>query len=183
MLCRSFVLGSVALACLTATGAGQSMSPLRLGVALGTSFGANEWWWPDGSHAVLSVTRHRTGSRFGLRVEAIYSNYDHWERLEPGVTFAGREDVVLWTINTIYRLAGQPTGLYALLGVGVYKRWSELRIDGIQQEVRRATESGLDANIGLGFDFKAFGSDMFVEARMSGQSFDTRIPLSLGVRF
>ncbi len=66
----SLVLGSVALVCLAAGAEGQSVAPLRLGVALGTSFGDGEWW-PEGAHAAVSLTSQQVGSRFGIRVEAL----------------------------------------------------------------------------------------------------------------
>ena len=50
------VLGGLSLGCLTASAAGQSIAPLRLGVALGPAFGQGKWWWPDGGHAALSLT-------------------------------------------------------------------------------------------------------------------------------
>jgi hypothetical protein len=72
MFRRGLVLGGIALVCLTTSAAGQSIAPLRFGVALGTAFDHSEWWWPDGGHAALSLTSQQPGSRFGLRVEAMF---------------------------------------------------------------------------------------------------------------
>lgn len=184
MLRRSFVLGSVALACLATTAAGQSMAPLRLGVALGTSFGDREWYWPDGSHVALNLTSQSTGSRFGLRVEAIFEHMSHMSR---GLGYAHTTRVLTTglAINPTYRLTGRQTGLYAMAGLGMYVRWSEGRVlyGSPNDQVTSSSESGLDANVGLGFDFKAFEREMFVESRMHGWAFSQRALLSFGVRF
>jgi hypothetical protein len=162
------------------------MTPLRLGVALGTAFGESEWWGPDGSHVALSLTSQPLVSRFGLRVEAIVDRNTHGSRsAEPGVWHTGQDATMALTINTTYRLVGQQTGLYAIAGIGVYQRWSELRIRDFRSgdEVRRSSVAGLDANAGLGFDFRAFGRELFVESRLHGWAFGERAMLSLGVRF
>ena len=186
MLHRSFVLGSVALACLATTGAAQSMPPLRLGVSLGTSFGDREWYWPEGTHVALSLRSQSPGSRFGLRVDAIFEHITGGSR---GLGFAHTERVLTTglAINPTYRLTGRQTGLYAMAGLGVYLRWYEGRLlygpgDDRDDRVTRSSGSGLDANVGLGFDFKAFEREMFVESRLHGWAFSQRALLSFGVR-
>jgi hypothetical protein len=88
-------------------------------------------------------------------------------------------------ITTTYRLVGQQTGLYAFGGLGVYQRSSEFRVHDARSgdEVMRSTTAGLDANAGLGFDFKAFGRELFVESRLHGWAFRQRALLSFGIRF
>lgn len=72
MLRRALVRGSIAVMCFATSAGAQSIAPLRFGVALGTAFEHSEWWWPDGGQATLSLTSQRAGSRFGLRVEAMF---------------------------------------------------------------------------------------------------------------
>ena len=182
----SLVLGGIALVCLATGAAGQSMAPLRLGVALGTSFGEREWWGPDGSHVALSLTSQPTDSRFGLRVEAIVDRINGGSRWDqPGRSHERTEVTMGLAITTTYRLVGQQTGLYALAGLGAYQRSSELRVHDSQfgDEVSRASTAGLDVTAGLGFDYKAFGRELFVESRLHGWSFRQRALLSMGVRF
>ena len=128
MFRRGLVLVSVALVSLATSAAGQSIAPLRLGVALGTSFGESEWWWPDGGHAALSLTSQGVGSRFGLRVEAIVDHNTNGARNDDGSRYTWQHSTMALTINTTYRLLGRSTGLYAIGGIGVYHRWNELRM-------------------------------------------------------
>jgi hypothetical protein len=186
MLRKWLMLCGITLICLTTSVAAQSVAPLRLGVALGTSFGDEEWWWPDGGHAALSLTSRSIGSRFGLRVETIFgSNTTSGFRLSDGSPYVARDATLALTVNLTYRLVGRETGLYAIGGIGVYHRWSEARFDRfpIEEEVRHGTMAGTDANLGLGFDFRAFGRELFVESRIHGNAFGERVPLSLGIRF
>jgi hypothetical protein len=183
MFRRGLVLVSVALVSLATSAAGQSIAPLRLGVALGTSFGESERWRPGGGHAALSLTSQGAGSRFGLRVEAIF---DHTTRNYDGSShYRWQTSTMALTINTTYRLLGRTTGLYAIGGIGVYQRWNELRILDFRtgEEMRTSTNAGIDANLGLGYNFTAFGRELFVETRLYGTTFFDRVPLSLGIRF
>lgn len=185
MVRKASVLAVIALLCLTASAAGQSITPLRLGVALGPAFGQGKWWWPDGGHAALSVTSQQAGSRFGLRVEAMFDRNTNGSRGADGVSHERRHQTLGLTINTTYRLLGGTTGLYAIAGVGVYQRSSELRIQDFRtgEEVRTFSNAAVDANVGLGFNFMALGREMFVESRLHGSAFMNRVPLSLGIRF
>ena len=183
MLRASFMLLSV-LTCLANVAQAQSMAPLRLGVALGSSFGEGAWWWPDGGHAALSLTSQAAGSRFGLRLETMVDHNTSGARGADGSRTTWQHATLGLTINTTYRLMGARTGLYAIGGVGVYHRWTERRIAaGFAEEVRNFRGAAIDANLGLGFDFTAFGRDMFVESRLHGGAFHKRVPLTLGIRF
>jgi len=185
MVRKAFVLAGIALLWVTTSAAGQSIAPLRFGVALGTALGGGQWWWPDGGHAALSLTSQQVGSRFGLRVEAMFDNNTDGALGVDGSRNEWRHTTLSLTINTTYRLRGHQTGLYAIGGVGVYQRWNELRILDFRtgEEVRRSTGAGIDANVGLGYNFTAFGREVFVESRLYGTTFLDRVPLSLGIRF
>ena len=159
------------------------MTPLRLGVALGTSF-TDSAWWPEGGHAIVSLTSQPAGSRFGMRVEAIFDGDEGGFRsIVDGARHTIRDATIALTINTTYRLTGQRTGLYAIAGVGIYRRWTEVDRFGSGEEVSHTSASVLGANAGLGFAFKAFGRELFVESRLHSGAFRDRIPLSLGIRF
>lgn len=185
MLRRGLALGGIALVCLTASAAGQSIAPLRFGVALGTAFEHSEWWWPDGGHATLSLTRQQPGSRFGLRVEAMFDYNSSASSGPDGRSSARQHRTVGLTINTTYRLFGRSSRLYAIGGVGVYQHWGEARSRDFpgSEEVRRFNSASLGANLGLGYDFMALGREMFVEARLHTGLGGERVPLSLGIRF
>lgn len=179
----SLVLGGVALVCFVTGAAGQSMTPLRLGVALGASFNRTSWA-PYGAHAALSLTSQPVGSRLAIRVEALFDAAQrivpHNEGLDPART---SNTTIGLTINPIYRLWGERTGLYVIAGLGLYHGWGEhqqLRGDRALHQYR-LTELG--ANAGLGIDFKAFGREMYVESRLHSGAFHDRVPLSLGIRF
>jgi hypothetical protein len=184
MFRRVLVLGGIALVCLTASAAGQSIAPLRFGVALGTAFEHSEWWWPDGGHATLSLTSQQPGSRFGLRVEAMFDYNSSASSGPDGRSSARQQRTVGLTINGTYHLRGRSTGLYAITGVGVYQHWIEARTHDfpLSPEVHRLNGASLGANLGLGYDFMALGREMFAEARLHSGS-GTRVPLSIGIRF
>jgi hypothetical protein len=176
------MFGVVALAVTSLSGParGQSISPIRLGVALGTSFermnGA-----PYGGHAVLSLTSHRVSSRLGVRVEALFDGGQTIRRRSHelmGTRF--HTTTIGLTINPVYRLW---RGLYVIAGVGVYQTWYEAQLYVSDAPVHRATSTDLGVNAGLGIDFKLFGRDAFVESRLYSAAFQERIPLSLGIRF
>jgi|SRR5688572_376427 len=177
------VLVGIALMGLATGAAAQSVTPLRLGVALGTSFGNNSWS-PQGAHATVSLTSHDVGSRFGIRVEALFDSRERVRRHMLNFPEAWiREATIGLTVNGVYRLWGRRTGLYTLVGLGVYHRWSEYEPTTGEGVVSRSSASGLSANAGIGFDFKAFGRELFAESRLYIGPFENRVPLSLGIRF
>ncbi|HJU66768.1 MAG TPA: hypothetical protein VJ650_00875 [Gemmatimonadaceae bacterium] len=178
-------LGGIALVCLTASAGAQSIAPLRFGVALGTAFGDQEWWWPDGGHAALSLSSQQPGSRFGLRVEAMVDYNTTGSSGPDGRSSVAQHRALSLTINGTYRLLGRNSGLYAIGGLGIYQHWSEVQNDDIRSspEVRTFNSATLGANLGLGFNFTAFGREMFVESRLHSAGFGDRVPLSLGIRF
>ena len=178
----SLVPVGIALMCLATGAAAQSVVPLRLGVALGTSFGNNSWA-PQGAHATVSLTSHRAGSRFGIRVEALFDSRERLRRNQLDFPVAWVRDAsVGLSVSGVYRLWGRRTGLYTLAGLGVYHRWTEYEPTTGEAASRRSA-SGLSASAGLGFDFKTFGRELFVESRLYSGPFENRVPLSLGIRF
>ena len=178
----SLVLSGIALVSVAFVAEGQSMTPLRLGAAVGTSFKRNTWS-PQGGHATLSITSQSPGARLGFRVEVLF---DGGHRLvPPGVGFGPSWEshrTIAFTINPTYRLWGRQTGLYVIAGLGIYNSWSESRplFDGTPH-FASVFEPG--ANMGLGFDFKAFGREVFVESRLHSGAFHDRVPLTLGIKF
>ena len=185
MLRRGLVSVGLALVCLAPSAAAQSIAPLRFGVALGTSFGEGEWWWPDGGHGALSLTSQAPGSRFGLRVEALFDHNTSGSSGPDGRSSVRQSHTVGLTINGTYRLLGRSTGLYAIGGVGMYKHRNEVRSRDFpgSEEVRTFNGATFGANLGLGFNFMALGREMFVESRLHSAGFGDRVPLSLGIRF
>lgn len=183
MLRMPLVLSSIALVCFASGAAGQSVAPLRLGVALGTSFNRTSWA-PYGAHGVLSLTSQPLGSRLAIRIEALFEGgqriVPHNHGLDP--TRSSGKTIGLM-VSPTYRLWGERTGLYAIAGLGLYHRWGEeQRLFG-DGTVQRWSITELGANAGLGIDFKAFGREMYVESRLHSGAFHDRVPLSLGIRF
>jgi hypothetical protein len=182
MLRKSFVLGSAALACLTTAAAGQSMTPLRLGVALGTSFNRTSWA-PYGGHAMVSLTSQSLGSRWGVRAEVLFEGGDRWLKHNQGMDLANQRNATVGLlISPTYRVWGKRTGLYVIAGLGLYHSSEEERHI-FTGEVHQGSVTELGANAGLGIDFKLFGRDAFVESRLHSAAFRDRVPLTLGIRF
>lgn len=176
------VLGGVALVSLATSAAAQSIAPLRLGVALGTSFGHNSWV-PAGGHAVVSLTSQPVGSRFGIRVEALLEGESRYTHVAWTEGYAWNSETTLGlTVNGIYRLWGPTTGLYVIGGLGLYQRWTEHKPFS-ENVTRSSSVLGLGVNAGLGFDFKAFGRVLLLESRLHSGAFSGRVPVSLGIRF
>jgi hypothetical protein len=186
MLHRSFVLrtplvmGCVAVVCFAANAEGQSVAPLRLGAGVGTSINTKTGA-PHGGHAVLSVTSQAPGSRLGFRVEALFDGSQEGVHREgEPFTWVTNRTVAL-TINPFFRVWGRRTGLYVIAGVGIYQNWYESQVLGSTQT--RISHFDMGANLGVGFDFKAFDREMFFESRLHTQGFNDRAAMTLGVRF
>jgi hypothetical protein len=180
----SLALCGLAVICWATGAGGQSVTPLRLGVALGTTLGDNSWV-PHGAHGVLSLTSQPAGSRFGLRVEALFEGDERFYDYSVGYSYTARTSTAALLISTTYRLWGPRTGLYAIGGLGVYRQWQGVRVDPIDGETTTShrTVTGLGINLGLGYDFKAFGREAFVESRFLSGVFTGLFPISVGIRF
>ena len=180
---RSLVLGCIALACLAGSAKGQSIAPLRLGVAVGPSFNRTSWE-PWGAHGVLSLTSQPSGSRLAIRVEALFDGAQrivpHNQGLDPA---RNRITTIGLLISPTYRLWGKRSGLYAIAGLGLYHSWGESQQLYGDRTLHRYSATELGVNAGLGIDFKLFGRDVFVESRQHSAAFHDRVPLSVGIRF
>jgi hypothetical protein len=183
MLRRSFVLGSVALVSLATAAAGQSMAPLRLGVAVGPSFNRTSWE-PWGAHGVLSLTSQSPGSRLAIRVEALFDGAQrivpHNQGLDPART---QIMTIGLLVSPTYRLWGKRSGLYAIAGLGLYHSRDETQRLYGDRTLHQSSLTELGVNAGLGIDFTMFGRNAFVESRLHSAAFHDRVPLSLGIRF
>ena len=182
MFRRGLALGCFALTCLTTSGAAQSVAPLRLGVGFGTSFdraSSNQY----GAHGVLSLTSQPAGSRLAVRAEMLFDGAERILQDNGGLdpTMSRRRTLGLIASPT-YRLWGDRTGLYAIAGLGLYYSWGE-RERLYRNEVHRSSATDLGVNVGLGFDFKAFGRYMFIESRLHTGPLGGRVPVTLGIRF
>ena len=178
----SLALSGVMLVLLATGAEGQSVAPLRLGAGIGTSLHSSTWG-PHGGHATLSLTSHAPGARLGFRVEALFGGFQDAVRLEgePLSTWMTDRTVAL-TINPVFRLWGTQTGLYVMGGVGVYQSWHERRLMTTDQTTR-FSQFEMGANLGVGFDFKAFDRVMFLESRLHSAGLLHRRTVTLGVRF
>ena len=178
----SLVLAGVAFVSIATEAESQSVAQLRLGAGVGTSVNTRTGV-PHGGHATLSLTSQVPGSRLGFRVEALFDGGQEAVRFEgePLSTWVSNRTAAL-TINPFFRLWGRQTGLYVIAGVGIYQSWYESRPLATEQTTR-SSQFELGLNAGLGFDFKAFDREMFVESRLHGAGFSERAALTLGVRF
>ena len=172
-----------AITCLATTTEAQSITTLRLGVALGASV-HRTLWTPYGAHAVVSLTSHPADSRFGTRMELLYEG---GERIlpndggrQPSLT---RNATLGLLVNTTYRVLGERKGVYVIGGLGLYHGWySNEDLQG-DRDIHRATSTLLGVNAGLGIDFTVFDRDFFVESRWHTAAFRDRVPLTIGIRF
>jgi hypothetical protein len=181
MTLRLFGVVALAVICLSASADAQSIAPLRLGAALGTSFDRTHGTPFVGGHAVLSLTSHRVGSRLGIRVEALFDGAQRTRRLfDNPIPLRFHTSTIGLTISPVYRVW---RGLYVIAGVGVYQTWYESQLYTSDAPIYRTSSTELGVNAGLGIDFKLFGRDAFAESRLYSAAFRDRIPFSLGIRF
>lgn len=179
---RALLLVS-AITCLATTAEAQSITTLRLGVALGTSFHATSWA-PYGAHAAVSLTSQPADSRFGTRMELLYDGgqriVPHDGGRQPALTSTGTLGLL---VTSTYRVLGERKGVYLMAGLGLYRTWYSSEDLWGDRAIHRGGGTLLGVNAGLGINFIAFGRELFVESRWHTAAFRDRVPLTIGIRF
>lgn len=181
------IVGALTLTMIAPRAEAQSGSRVKFGAAFGPGWETKGAGGPSGTHFALSATLRPTSSRYSYRLETML---DDAERASGGPatdeTALHRHATFALTLSAVRRFAKGPTGFYAIAGVGLYHQWNEV-IERSETQTE-ATRSGLwsnahpGLNAGLGFTFLIKGQEMFVESRYHTTGFESRIPLSVGIR-
>jgi hypothetical protein len=180
------IVGMLAFTVVAPRAQSQTGSRVKLGAAFGPGWETRGAGGPSGTHFALSATLRPSASRFSYRLETML---DATERSRPGA--ASRKDLhrhatFALTLSAVRRFSKRTSGPYAIAGTGIYHQWNEL----IQASETNdgATDRGVWAslrvgfNAGVGYTFHVRGQEMFLESRYHTTGFESRIPLSLGIR-
>ena len=180
------IVSVLALTVMASRAQSQTGTRVKFGAAFGPGWETRGAGGPSGTHFALSATLRPSTSLFSYRVETML---DATERSRLGAA-SGRElhrhATFALTINGVRRFSKRVTGLYAIGGVGLYHQWNELIRASEASDA--ATDRGVWANVhvglnaGLGYTFHVRGQEMFLESRYHTTGFESRIPLSFGIR-
>lgn len=180
------IVGVLALTVMAPHAQSQTGSRVKLGAAFGPGWETRGAGGPSGTHFALSATLRPSTSRFSYRLETML---DATERSLPGA--ASRKDLhrhatFALTLNAVRRFSKRSTGLYAIAGLGLYHQWNELiqASEASETEMARGVWANvnLGLNAGLGYTFHVRGHEMFLESRYHTTGFESRVPLSFGIR-
>ena len=158
----------------------RAQSQVKLGAAAGSGFETNGTGRPSGTHFALSATLRRHNSLTSYRLETLLdgaeqpmSGADAQGAVHRHATFA----LILSTSRHLFR-PGQ--GPYVIVGAGLYHQWNETVQGSERTNIWANARPG--ASVGLGLTFPVRGNEMFIETRYHTTGFESRIPVSLGIR-
>jgi hypothetical protein len=180
------IVGVLALTVMAPRAESQTGMRVKLGAAFGPGWETRGAGGPSGTHFALSATLRPATSLFSYRLEAML---DATERARAGA--ASRRDLHRHatfgvTMNAVRRFSKRMAGPYAIAGVGLYHQWNELIRASEASDA--ATDRGIWASVrvgfsgGVGYTFHIRGHEMFLESRYHTTGFESRVPLSLGIR-
>ena len=179
------IVGVVALTMLVPRAESQDGSRVKLGAAFGSGWETRGAGGPSGTHFGISATLRPATSRFSYRLETMLDATDR-DRGRVASNEIHRHATFAVTMSAVRRFSKRPTGLYAIGGIGLYHQWNEVirapetSEDQAERGIWANVRSGLNA--GLGYTFLLRSHEMFIESRVHSTGFESRVPVSLGVR-
>lgn len=180
------IVGVLALTLIAPRAQSQTESRVKLGAAFGPGWETRGAGGPSGTHFALSATLRPATSLFGYRLETMLDATEQARHVPVATTDIRRHATFALTVSAVRRFSRSPVGLYAIGGIGLYHQWNEQILNDAEPETeaRRGVWSNARAglNAGLGYSFHLKGQEMFVESRYHTTGFQSRIPLSVGIR-
>ena len=180
------IVGVLALTMVASRAESQTGSRVKLGAAVGPGWETRGAGGPSGTHFALSATLRPATSLFSYRLETMLDATEQARHRPVSLTDIRRHATFALTVNAIRRFSKKPTGLYAMAGLGLYHQWNEqiLNDETHESETQRGVWSNARAglNAGVGYSFQMLGQEMFVESRVHTTGFESRIPVSFGIR-
>ena len=180
------IVGVLTLTMVAPRADAQTGSRVKFGAAFGPGWETRGAGGPSGTHFGLSVTLRPRTSLYSYRLETML---DDAERSQGGAATAAsglhRHATFGLTVNAVRRFSKRPTGFYLIGGIGLYHQWNErIEQSDAQSEGVRGIWSNAHPglNLGAGVTFLVKGQEMFIESRYHTTGFESRIPLSLGIR-
>jgi hypothetical protein len=178
------IVGMLTLTMVAPRAEAQSGSRVKFGAAFGPGWETRGAGGPSGTHFGLSVTLRPRTSLFSYRLETMLDDAEQRRGGEAARDAAlHRHATFGLTLNAVRRFSKQTTGFYLIGGIGLYHQWNEV-IEQSDAERSRGIWSNAHPglNLGAGVTFLVKGQEMFIESRYHTTGFESRIPLSLGVR-
>jgi hypothetical protein len=179
------VVGALALVLIAPRAETQTGSRVKFGAAFGSGWETRGEGGPSGTHFALSATLRPSTSLFSYRLETML---DDAERASDDAASSGRlhrHATFALTLSAVRRFSKRSAGPYVMAGVGLYHQWNELleRGAGSTQE-RTGLWSNVrpGASVGAGVNFLIRGQEVFLESRYHTTGFESRVPISLGIR-
>lgn len=180
------IVGVLALTVVAPRAESQTGSRVKLGAAFGPGWETRGAGGPSGTHFALSATLRPATSLFSYRLETMLDATEQARHRPVSLTEMRRHATFALTVSAVRRFSKKPLGLYAIGGVGLYHQWNEQILDDAADETasQRGVWSNARAglNAGLGYSFHLRGQEMFVESRYHTTGFQSRIPVSVGIR-
>jgi hypothetical protein len=181
------IVGVLTLTMVAVRADAQTGSRVKFGAAFGPGWETRGAGGPSGTHFGLSVTLRPRTSLFSYRLETML---DDDERARGGgaarSTGLHRHATFSLTLNAVRRFSKQTTGFYLIGGLGLYHQWNEVieQADAESAESSRGIWSNAHPglNVGAGVNFLVKGQEMFLESRYHTTGFESRIPVSVGIR-
>lgn len=182
------IVGVLTLTMVASRADAQTGSRVKFGAAFGPGWETRGAGGPSGTHFALSATLRPRTSLYSYRLETML---DDAERPRGGAATSEsglhRHATFGLTVSAVRRFSKQTTGFYLIGGVGLYHQWNEVIERSATAESAEGTRGiwsnahpGL--NLGAGVTFLVKGQEMFIESRYHTTGFESRIPLSVGVR-
>jgi hypothetical protein len=178
------IVSVLALTVVASRAESQTGSQVKLGAAFGPGWETRGAGGPSGTHFALSATLRPAKSVY--RLETMLDATEQSRQRAVSLTDIHRHATFVLTVNAVRRFSKKPTGLYAMAGLGLYHQWNEeilndeTREAAAQRGVWSNARAGLNA--GLGYSFHIRGQETFIESRYHTTGFESRIPVSFGVR-
>ena len=180
------IVGVLALTVVVSRAEAQTGSRVKLGAAFGPGWETRGAGGPSGTHFALSATLRPATSPYSYRLETMLDATEQARHRPVSVTDIRRHATFALTVSAVRRFSKKTTGLYAIAGLGLYHQWNEqiLNDETREAEAQRGVWANARAglNAGLGYSFHLKRQEMFVESRYHTTGFESRIPLSFGIR-
>lgn len=181
------IVGALTLTMVAPRAEAQTGPRVKLGAAFGPGWETRGAGGPSGTHFALSATLRPSSSRYAYRLETML---DDAEQVGGGAATSERglhrHATFGLTLSAVRRFSKGQTGFYAIAGIGLYHQWNEVieRSDASTEEATRGLWSNAlpGLNAGLGVTFLIKGQEMFIESRYHTRGFESRIPVSVGIR-
>ena len=180
------IVGVLALTMVAPRAESQSGSRVKFGAAFGPGWETRGAGGPSGTHFALSATLRPSTSLFSYRLETMLDAMEQARTVAASRRDLHRHATFALTVSSVRRFSKKSTGTYVIAGIGLYHQWNEVirSSESPDEEAQHGIWADLRAglNAGIGYTFRIRRQEMFIESRYHTTGFESRIPLSLGIR-